>query len=646
MKYLNKLIYTLPLCLLGLTGCSDFDNVNVDPTAANVDQVRVEYSINKSITDAQQNPEVAERAFVLTWMGAARMHDPNNGGGLTTGSYSDDWTSNYYNHFTGWMSAISQAISIADLKMSGNLNAHDKEIVPNFKQVARIWRAYLMSEFTDNFGAMPIDGFKGKNPEFNTCKDVYYFMLQELKEAANELNIGVEATDVEKSCDRAFGFNFAQWRKYANSMRMRLAMRLSEIDPVKAKEEFEDAIKGDYISDIKDQLAIQERDGWDPLTGVFTRGWSVLSISATTNNLMVGLGGISSEESLSSRVNAVTLKDHIKPIDYMGIQYDNHMALKTNDPSKGFWFDGIRHTIDPRAYVLFQIPGDFMDNNYCKYPLYNTNYTILKRSLLKNKEDEKGFIELDGTFTWNASAVGNWGDKGALNRMWSWPYALPNLKLNYRNSTNKRLFYGAWESYFLIAEAKIRGWNVPMDAKSAYETGIRRSFEHFGLSQYVDKYIVSEDYNNVGTSVKWEHTIDATSKIMKGINGYTNKEETYTFVYPVGSKSLYGKSLNDQLSKIITQKYIANMPYLPLEGWSDYRRLGLPFMETPAVEDPIPEIPELTPATYDKQIVKFFPQRLKFPSSLSNSNPEGYKRAVELLDGPDNVFTPIWWAKH
>lgn len=45
----------------------------------------------------------------------------------------------------------------------------------NVIQVSRIWRAYLMSELTDNFGSAPIDGFKGVNPEFNSQKDVYYF---------------------------------------------------------------------------------------------------------------------------------------------------------------------------------------------------------------------------------------------------------------------------------------------------------------------------------------------------------------------------------------------------------------------------------------------------------------------------------------
>lgn len=43
--------------------------------------------------------------------------------------------------------------------------------------------------------------------------------------------------------------------------------------------------------------------------------------------------------------------------------------------------------------------------------------------------------------------------------------------------------------------------------------------------------------------------------------------------------------------------------------------------------------------------VKNFPQRIKYPSGLANSNPKGYQQALQLLNGPDAVSTPLWWAK-
>ena len=170
MKNYKYPLYALPVGLFALASCSDFEEVNTNPTAANIEQVRIEYAINKSITGTQQNPEVAERCFVLNWQTAARQVDPNTNGGLPVGEYNDDWISNYYSHYASWMSPIVLAINLAEEKMKGELNSHEAQVIPNMKEVARIWRVYLMSEFTDSFGAMPIEAFAGKNPKFNSCK--------------------------------------------------------------------------------------------------------------------------------------------------------------------------------------------------------------------------------------------------------------------------------------------------------------------------------------------------------------------------------------------------------------------------------------------------------------------------------------------
>lgn len=101
----------------------------------------------------------------------------------------------------------------------------------------------------------------------------------------------------------------------------------------------------------------------------------------------------------------------------------------------------------------------------------------------------------------------------------------------------------------------------------------------------MDSYLASEDYNRVGTSVKFTHTVEPSNMTVNYKDGYTNASQTMTYQYPDATKILYkGKKLNDQLTKIITQKYIAQTPYLALEMWNDYRRLGLPFFDMPANE--------------------------------------------------------------
>lgn len=57
-------------------------------------------------------------------------------------------------------------------------------------------------------------------------------------------------------------------------MRLRLAMRMSEVDETKARSEFEAAAKEILISSSADIFKVAEKDGWDALTGVMSRQWN------------------------------------------------------------------------------------------------------------------------------------------------------------------------------------------------------------------------------------------------------------------------------------------------------------------------------------------------------------------------------------
>lgn len=635
MKTILKTAFILLAGGLIFTSCSDdFLDVNVDPKAANADQVQVEYFINNSITGTQMDPHVAERAYILYWKTAARQHRVN--GALALGDYNDGWSSDYYRYLSDWLKTANLAVNVAEEKLE---NGSDFPYTPNLMQVARIWRVYLMSEFTDNFGPMPIDGFSGENPEFRDVKDVYYYMLDELSDATSKIDLNIEAPASISKFDKAYGFDFMKWRKYGNSMRMRLAMRLSEVDGAKAKAEFEAAASGDLIMTHDENFKVQESGGWNALVGVMTREWNSQPLSSTLNNLYLGLGGISSADQLPA-----DLHDHIKAADYMGKKYENHWPSNTNDPSNGFWLDGLPEKIDPRAYKAFIIPGYFDNPDFSFFPSWTQDARTTKRNLL----DASGEIvdSLDGAFTWNAAPMGNWGERTSRNQIAFYPGTQPRLSQKFRRSNDFRIFFGNWETYFLVAEAAVRGWSTPMDAKTAYEAGVTASFEYWGIQDHVTDYLQSEDYNRAGTSVKFDHLAEPPASItMTYVDGYTGVEGTHTMTFPTNTIYKNGTAKNDALTKIITQKYLAQVPWLPLEAWNDHRRLGLPFMENPAVDLPILTLPDLTASNYNTNHVRFFPQRLKYPSSLTNSNPDGYDQAVGFLGGPDEVLTPLWWAQ-
>ncbi len=615
-----------------LASCEKFEELNVNPIAANADQVQVEYFINNAIVNAQMNPDVAERSFILYWKTASHYQEDE---GFSSGSYNDGWTSAYYNQVASWLNASNSAIDIAQ----GQLDAgKQKPYTQNLMQVARIWRAYLMSEMSDNFGPIPVDAFKGQNPSFTDEKGVYYFILEELKDAQGKLDITVENTDALKKQDPAYAYNYAKWQRYANSLRLRLAMRLSEVDPAKAKAEFEDAVSKPLITSLDDAFKVQERPGWDALTGVMSREWNPQFLSETLYNTYFNLGGVESKNLLPA-----TYAKYIMPANWMGVKYEQHFATKTNNPSAGYWFDGLPHAIDPRAYEAFIIPGDFSNPNFSSYPSWTSSAKTTKRTLV----DDNGNVvkEIDAAFTWNPGINGEWGAKGAKNKV-SYYFAgtIPRMSQEFRGSQNQRVFFGPWETYFLVAEAAVRGWNTPMSGQEAYESGINSSFAYWNVQ--MAGYLSSEEYNRNGTSVAWAHTAEpAGTYAMQYKNGYTGENGVANISYP--SNDLYkgGAVKNDLLTKIITQKYLAQFPWLPLEAWSDHRRLGLPFFENPAVENPIPDLPALTTSNYMQSKTEFFPQRLKYPSSLQNTNPNGYNEAVKFLGGQDAVTTPLWWAQ-
>ena len=654
MKTMNKLFLGLGFCA-GLVSCSDFDEVNTNPTAAGEEYVKPQYALNNSIGQAQMNPGTAERIVVYNWASAARICGEMSF--LNVGRYSDDYTSSYY--YPDLSSSIKNATlaitAVENQLEAATTTAHEKEFFPNVKQFARIWRAYLISEFVDNFGPYPIESFLGENPVFNSEKDDYEFILKELKEAAATINTSVLPVEAEGKCDPFDNVKYdpVKWQKYANSLRMRLAMRLSNIDKATAQAEFEDAAKGNKILTADDMFAVKENDGWDVFSGVYTRSFDDQVLSSTVANLLTNLGGIKVTEQRSD------LASYVKPANYLGIKYDRHYVANTDNPTKQYWLDGMPENLDPRALKIFCLPDDENAENYIDK--YNDRtakdfvlYTVDENGNPIPNKDNPGEIKIDATRCWNgypAGSRGGWSPTLAYNQLVTNGYGpgctLPMLGKDYCKGKS-RIFFAAWETYFLLAEASLYGWNTGITAKEAYENGIKASFEYFGVSEYVNDYLNSTNYNRVGTSVKFDHTTEPTAEQMTYVDGYSKEQKTVTYEYPTASKTLYGKALNDHLTKIITQKFIAQTPYLVLEMWSDFRRLGLPFFEIPANESSMTGsdmVNVWNPNSWkDGQKWEFYPQRMRYPSSLENADPEGYKQAVELLGGSDNIITPLWWT--
>ena len=599
--------------------------------------IDVATTLYNSIVGAQQSPHEGERIAVYNWASAAGISGENSTY-LATGRYSDSYNSDYHNaYLSKWILDASSAITSAQNNASGMLNKHTKNFNQNLCSFARIWRAVMIAEYSDNFGPYPLEGLDAENPQYNSVEEVYHFILNELKEAVHGIVLTEVATSEEAALDPIYGYDPEKWARYGNSLRLRFAMRLSQVDAAKAKAEFEAVDKNMLITNMSDIAKVKERNSWDAWAGIYSRSWNYITLPSTMSNILTGLGGVAVSEQRAD------LAEYTKPMNYMGLQFVDHYAACTDNPTKGYWLDGIPENLDPRALRLYCLPNDqsadnFKDygsvNNHANYGMKNNNFEII--------------VKINASHTWNYYPYGSrtaWSPKFSKNAIsGAYPDVLPVLSRTYGgDSEGERVWFGPWETHFLLAEASLYGWSTGTTAQAAYEQGIRTSFENFGVSKYVDEYLVSEDYNRVGVSVKFTHTTEPTSFTANYVNGYTNEEGTFTYEYPNASKSLYKEGLNTQLAKIITQKYIAQAPYCTLEMWNDRRRLGLPWFDMPNNETTLSGTDmqnTWTPETYlSGQNTSVFPQRLRYPNNLKNLN-----GALQTLGGDNTVLTPLWWA--
>ncbi len=101
---------------------------------------------------------------------------------------------------------------------------------PIKEAVARIWNVYLIQQVTDMYGDMPVSqAFENIRPEFDTQKDIYLFMLSELKSAIDQIEANENIAGIEGfgQSDILYSGNLDHWKRFANTMMLRLALRAS-----------------------------------------------------------------------------------------------------------------------------------------------------------------------------------------------------------------------------------------------------------------------------------------------------------------------------------------------------------------------------------------------------------------------------------
>lgn len=450
---------------------------------------------------------------------------------------------------------------------------HRSENMPNTNAALRIHRAYMMAVLSDIYGDIPcteagmsyING--NANPKYDTQEEVYDFIFSELKACAAQLGKG---TDLISGDVTSLGRDAAAWKRYANTLRLRYAMRISDVAPEKARIEFESALNADggIISSAEDDAYVKYIDA--PFT--LYDGANDLDFRANALGEM-----IYGQDPESPSFVCSTLFNYMKKMNdprlYRIARCYIHTTRSQTDTSGNF--DVTDEVIDwgergGTGIVPCNV-GDAWWSDWVNGPTNNEIPTL-------------------------ESLVKLYPDKGYDKNNYPARMLRPTIAIAFCNADCPGILITSAEVEFLLAEAASKGWDVPDDAESYYEAGIRASMQM--LNSYYD----------------------IVSKISD------TEIDEYIAANPLGDNAR---------EAINTQAWILHLTN-PSEGWANLRRSDYPALADRTLLPVRGDFPHEDPNMQT-------PVRLRYPLLEAKYNSVNYKEAVERIGGNDNWHTRIWW---
>jgi len=155
--------------------------------------------------------------------------------------------------------------------------------ISNQLAVAKILKAYYMWHVTDRWGDVPFtDALKGREnftPKYDPQKSIYDSLFKLLDEASKMIVAGKISNDILYNGDPN------SWKKLANTIRLLMALRLTEVDAVKGKEEFNKAIAAGVMTSNADNMVYkhlpnaQNENYWYDQIFDQKRQWWALSVT-------------------------------------------------------------------------------------------------------------------------------------------------------------------------------------------------------------------------------------------------------------------------------------------------------------------------------------------------------------------------------
>lgn len=222
-------------------------------------------------------------------MFAGYMHDPKP---LLGGSHNSD-----YNLQDGWNSAMWEYTYSFIMPQIFRIEQTAPESMPPFYAIAKILKILVMQRVTDFYGPVIYTRFGSYEDAFSpdTQQSVYEAFFTDLDEAVDILTRYVDAHPSAaefRKFDAILDGSYASWIRFANSLRMRLAVRIATADPERARREFRTAAANPHgvIEENRSNAVVAVSDTYLNPLGAINRSWKEAVMNASMESILGGFG--------------------------------------------------------------------------------------------------------------------------------------------------------------------------------------------------------------------------------------------------------------------------------------------------------------------------------------------------------------------
>lgn len=220
---MKKIKILLPILALTLFSCDDYLDINQSPNNPTPENISPNLALAAAISEPYRILNTSANDLGNVWM-------QNWGGNVNTvtGGYATEYSLQLNSTFKPaiWDQTY---LTVANLQ---NIINKDTETYDNHKAISKIMKVYYMQYIVDLYGDAPYSQAWDRanyTPAYDDDQAIYRSFIVELKEAinlienANASDAGVGAEDI------VFQGDLDNWVKFANTLRLRVLLRESEV---------------------------------------------------------------------------------------------------------------------------------------------------------------------------------------------------------------------------------------------------------------------------------------------------------------------------------------------------------------------------------------------------------------------------------